>query len=95
MLVVLDGWSGTRSPEDDRVTLGLELLLADREHVERRLERVAKQAKSGDAGAARGGGRRWSAWRRTSTPSETIGPSSPEPIPAELEPLTTKPCSRS
>ena len=48
LLLVLDGWSGTRSPEDDRVTLGLELLLADREHVERRLERVAKQAKSGD-----------------------------------------------
>jgi ribosome-binding ATPase YchF (GTP1/OBG family) len=49
LLVVLDGWSGTRDPEDDRVTLALELLLADREHVERRLERVAKQAKSGDA----------------------------------------------
>jgi ribosome-binding ATPase len=48
LLVVLDGWSGTRDPEDDRVTLALELLLADREHVERRLERVAKQAKSGD-----------------------------------------------
>ena len=48
LLLVLDGWSGTRNPGDDRVTFGLELLLADREHVGRRLERVAKQAKSGD-----------------------------------------------
>src|ERR671936_1823079 len=49
LLVVLDGFSGTRVPEDDLETLRLELLVADRDHVERRLERVAKQAKSGDA----------------------------------------------
>jgi ribosome-binding ATPase YchF (GTP1/OBG family) len=49
LLVVLDAWSGTRVPEDDLVTLQLELLLADRDHVERRLERVQKQAKSGEA----------------------------------------------
>jgi ribosome-binding ATPase YchF (GTP1/OBG family) len=49
LLVVLDGFSGTRSPDDDLETLKLELLVADRDHVERRLERVAKQAKSGDA----------------------------------------------
>ena len=49
LLVVLDGFSGTRVPEDDLETLKLELLVADRDHVERRLERVAKQAKSGDA----------------------------------------------
>src|ERR671935_1043209 len=48
LLVVLEAWSGTRSPEDDLVTLRLELLIADRDHVERRLERVRKQAKSGD-----------------------------------------------
>src|SRR5690348_9160568 len=48
-LVVLDGFSGTRVPADDLETLKLELLVADRDHVERRLERVAKQAKSGDA----------------------------------------------
>jgi ribosome-binding ATPase len=48
LLVVLDAWSGTRAPEDDLVTLQLELLLADRDHVERRLERVRKQAKSGE-----------------------------------------------
>jgi ribosome-binding ATPase len=49
VLAVLDGWSGTRDPESDYEELVLELLAADREHVGRRLERVAKQAKSGDA----------------------------------------------
>src|SRR5438132_13548267 len=48
LLVVLDAWSGARNPDDDLVTLQLELLVADRDHVERRLERVRKQAKSGD-----------------------------------------------
>jgi ribosome-binding ATPase YchF (GTP1/OBG family) len=48
LLVVLDGFSGTRVPDDDLETLNLELLVADRDHVERRLERVEKQAKSGD-----------------------------------------------
>jgi ribosome-binding ATPase len=48
LLVVLDGFSGTRIPADDLETLRLELLVADRDHVERRLERVGKQAKSGD-----------------------------------------------
>ena len=48
LVAVLDGWSGTRDPASDLETLKLELLVADRDHVERRLERVAKQAKSGD-----------------------------------------------
>ena len=38
-----------RRPARDLETLELELLVADRDHVERRLERVEKQAKSGDA----------------------------------------------
>lgn len=49
MLAVLDGWSGTREARGDSEELTLELLAADRDHVQRRLERVAKQAKSGDA----------------------------------------------
>src|SRR2546421_12775023 len=49
LLVVLDGFSGTRVPADDLETLRLEVLVADRDHVERRLERVVKQAKSGEA----------------------------------------------
>jgi ribosome-binding ATPase len=48
LVVVLDGWSGTRDGRADLLTLQLELLLADRDHVERRLERVRKEAKSGD-----------------------------------------------
>src|SRR5438045_7404738 len=48
LLVVLDGFSGTRVPADDLETLRLELIVADRDHVERRLERVTKQAKSGE-----------------------------------------------
>jgi len=49
VLAVLDGWSGTRDPDSDYEELVLELLAADRDHVARRHERVAKQAKSGEA----------------------------------------------
>src|SRR5262245_2420374 len=89
LLLVLDGWSGTRGAEDDRVTLGLELLLADREHVERRLERVAKQAKSGDPALREEASvlERLAAHLDAGETLATFG----EPIPDELEPLTTKP----
>jgi ribosome-binding ATPase YchF (GTP1/OBG family) len=49
ILAVLDGFSADATPDDDLETLELELLVADRDHVERRHERVAKEAKSGDA----------------------------------------------
>jgi ribosome-binding ATPase len=89
LLVVLDGFSGTRVPADDLETLKLELLVADRDHVERRLERVAKQAKSGDTRlraeaadlerllAHLDGGRTMAEWEGE--------------LPPELDPLTTKP----
>jgi hypothetical protein len=48
LLAVADGFSSGATPEDDLERLELELLVADRDHVERRLERVSKQAKSGD-----------------------------------------------
>jgi ribosome-binding ATPase YchF (GTP1/OBG family) len=89
LLVVLDAWSGTRDPEDDLVTLQLELLIADRDHVERRLERVRKQAKSGD-----------SKLREEVVQLEAVlahleaeRPLSdwPGELPEGLEPLTTKP----
>ena len=48
LLAVADGFSAGAQPERDLETLELELLVADRDHVERRLERVEKQAKSGD-----------------------------------------------
>ena len=89
LLVVLDGWSGTRDPEDDRVTLGLELLLADREHVERRLERVAKQAKSGDTGLRAEAAELERLLEHLD--AERSLSEYDRDLPPELEPLTTKP----
>jgi ribosome-binding ATPase len=88
LLVVLDAWSGMRNPNDDLETLRLELLVADGEHVQRRLERVEKQAKSGDA-ALRAEAeelRRILAHVESERPLSEYGK-----LPAELEPLTTKP----
>ena len=89
LLVVLDGFSGTRVPADDLETLKLELLVADRDHVEKRLERVTKQAKGGDASMRKeaeqleqllahlDSGKTMAEW--------------PDELPPELDPLTTKP----
>jgi ribosome-binding ATPase YchF (GTP1/OBG family) len=89
LFAVMDGWSGTRDPAADLETLKLELLVADRDHVERRLERVTKQAKSGDTKlraevteleqllAHLDGGGTLAEWERE--------------LPPELEPLTAKP----
>ena len=49
LLVVLAGFGPGADPAGDLETFKLELLVADRDHVARRLERVEKQAKSGDA----------------------------------------------
>jgi ribosome-binding ATPase YchF (GTP1/OBG family) len=49
LVAVADGFSAGADPDGDLERLELELLVADRDHIERRLERVAKQAKSGDA----------------------------------------------
>jgi ribosome-binding ATPase len=49
ILAVADGYSDEANPESDLETLALELLVADTDHVARRLERVQKEAKSGDA----------------------------------------------
>jgi len=89
LLVVLDGFSGTRTPEDDLETLRLELLVADRDHVERRLERVRKQAKSGDPTLRREVAEldRLLAHLEEGRPLEEWEGE----LPPELEPLTTKP----
>jgi ribosome-binding ATPase YchF (GTP1/OBG family) len=89
ILAVVDGFSDEATPDDDLETLKLELLVADRDHVERRLERVAKEAKSGDP-AVRAelevlerlldhldGGRTLAEWEGE--------------LPEALDPLTTKP----
>jgi ribosome-binding ATPase len=89
LLAVVDGFSAGADPDGDLERLELELLVADRDHVERRLERVAKQAKSGDAKlrdevvelerllAHVDAGRSAREWEG--------------PLPPQLEPLTTKP----
>jgi ribosome-binding ATPase len=89
ILAVLDGFSENATPDDDLETLKLELLVADRDHVERRLVRVVKEAKSGDPAkrieaetltdllAHLDEGRTLADW--------------PGELSAELDPLTTKP----
>lgn len=89
LLVVLDGFSGTRVPADDLETLRLELLVADRDHVERRRERVAKQAKSGELKLKQEAAE----LERVLAHVDAGGSLAdwPGELPAELEPLTTKP----
>jgi ribosome-binding ATPase len=89
LLVVLDAFSGTRVPADDFETLRLELLVADRDHVERRLERVAKQAKSGDPKLKQ----EVAELERILAHVDAGGTLAdwPGELPPELEPLTTKP----
>jgi ribosome-binding ATPase YchF (GTP1/OBG family) len=89
LLAVVDGYSASADPDGDLERLELELLVADRDHVARRLERVTKQAKSGEAKlrdevaelgrllAHVDAGRSVREWEG--------------PLPPELEPLTTKP----
>ena len=89
LLVVLDAFSGTRTPDDDLETLRLELLVADRDHVERRLERVAKQAKSGDAHLKQEVAQLQQLLAHVDA-GHTLADWNGE-LPAELEPLTTKP----
>jgi ribosome-binding ATPase len=89
LLVVLDGFSGTRVPADDLETLRLELLVADRDHVERRLERVGKQAKSGELKLKQ----EVADLERVLAHVDAGGSlaDNPAELPEGLEPLTTKP----
>jgi ribosome-binding ATPase YchF (GTP1/OBG family) len=88
ILAVLGGFSADADPARDLETLELELLLADRDHVEHRLERMQKQAKSGDAAVK----------KEVATLERLLAHLDegnnlrdwPEPLPPELDPLTTK-----
>jgi len=89
LLVVLRGFGAAPDPDGDLETFRLELLVADRDHVERRLERVSKQAKSGDAKL-----RAEVDELRKVLAHVDAGASLadyPGELPPELEPLTTKP----
>ncbi len=89
LLAVVDGFSPGADPGRDLEALRLELLVADRDHVEKRLQRVRTQAKSG----ARALRRQVAELEALLAHVEAGGDmaSYPGPIPPELEPLTTKP----
>jgi ribosome-binding ATPase len=89
LLVVLDGFSGTRVPADDLETLRLELLVADRDHVARRLERVTKQAKSGELKVKQEAAELERVLARVDAGGSLAD--WPGTLPEGLEPLTTKP----
>ena len=89
LLAVLDGFSDGPDPAVDLENLKLEMVVADRDHVARRVEKVRKDAKSGDPGLRKElalleqvllhleAGASLSEWTRE--------------LPPALEPLTTKP----
>jgi ribosome-binding ATPase YchF (GTP1/OBG family) len=91
LLVVLDGFSGTRVPADDLETLKLELLVADRDHVERGSS--ASRSRRSRATAVSRRRRRARALLAHLDAGRTLADWEGE-LPAELEPLTTKPLSR-
>ena len=85
----MDALLAVPSAPDDLENLELELLVADRDHVEKRLERVAKQAKSGDAKLRAEVGE----LERVLAHLDAGGRlrEFDGTLPGELEPLTTKP----
>jgi ribosome-binding ATPase YchF (GTP1/OBG family) len=89
LLVVLDGFSDGADPAGDLENLKLELLVADRDHVAGRRERVEKQAKSGDP-KLRAEVERLREILAAVDAGVTLAEIGGE-LPAGLEPLTTKP----
>jgi ribosome-binding ATPase len=75
--------------DGDLENLKLELLVADRDHVERRLERVRSQAKSGDPKLRQEADALEELLRHVEA-GGTVADWG-RPVPPELEPLTTKP----
>ena len=89
VLCVVDGYSPSADPGRDLEQLSLELLVADRDHVEARLERVRTQAKSGDA-RLRTEAAALEALLAHLDSGGDLSDFAGE-VPGELEPLTTKP----
>jgi ribosome-binding ATPase len=89
LLVVLAGFGAGADPGGDLETFKLELLVADRDHVERRLERVEKQAKSGDAKLRAEVDELKKVLAHVDAGGALIDYTGE--LPPELEPLTTKP----
>ena len=89
LVAVVDAFSGGSDPAADLASLHLELLVADQEHVERRLERVRKEAKSGDRAVREELGRLEAALGHLAQDRPLAG--LPGGAPEALEPLTSKP----
>ena len=89
LIAVVDAFSGGSDPAADLGSLHLELLVADQDHVERRLERVRKEAKSGDP-ALRDEVERLEAALDLLAEDRPLR-ELPGGVPEALEPLTSKP----
>ncbi|HSF61456.1 MAG TPA: DUF933 domain-containing protein [Gaiellaceae bacterium] len=89
LLAVLDGFSEGADPASALETLRLELIVADRDHVERRLEKVRKEAKSGERSKRLEAEQLESLLAHLEAGLPLSGWSGD--LPRELEPLTTKP----
>ena len=89
LIAVLRNFGPEADPESDRESLELELVVADRDHVEKRLERVRTLAKSGDPKLRREVGELERLLEHVEAGNSLA--TYPEALPPELEPLTTKP----
>src|SRR4029077_9117144 len=81
--------AGRVDPLDDAETIELELILADQEGIDRRLQRVAKTAKSGDrdAAAEQAALEQLTAWLDQGHPARSAGVD----VPDSVDLLTAKP----
>jgi ribosome-binding ATPase YchF (GTP1/OBG family) len=89
LIAVLRSFGSEPDPEHDLESIQLELVVADRDHVEKRLERVRTQAKSGDP-RLRGEVSQLEQLLAHVESGQSLS-SYPGDLPPELEPLTTKP----
>ena len=89
LLAVVRAFGPDADPSRDLEQLRLELLVADRDHVERRLERVSKEAKSGDPRKKQEAAELERILAHVEA-GRVLGEWAGE-LPPELEPLTTKP----
>ena len=89
LLAVLDAFSDGADPAGDLELLKLEMVAADRDHVARRLEKVRKDAKSGEPSLRK----ELALLEEVLVHLESGAPLSPwdRELPASLEPLTTMP----
>jgi ribosome-binding ATPase YchF (GTP1/OBG family) len=89
LVAVLRSFGPEADPEHDLESIQLELVVADRDHVEKRLERVRTQAKSGDP-RLRDEVVQLERLLAHVEAGQALS-SYPGDLPPELEPLTTKP----